>query len=142
MLGLSFGEILFIGILALIVIGPKQLPEVARNVARFINDLKRSTESFTQEIRDQARVDLNLKEELKKHSEEISNNLKITDERGNFKTVVASKVDPSVAQQQTQVPQPSNSFAENRSENKVELDSKSPKENSQLSFDFKKDQQS
>lgn len=58
MLGFSFGEILFLAVLALIVIGPKQLPEVARNIARFLNELKRTTNTFTNEIKTQARVDL------------------------------------------------------------------------------------
>ncbi len=42
MFNLGFSEIFVISILALIFIGPKQLPEVARKLARVINDLKRS----------------------------------------------------------------------------------------------------
>ena len=64
MFGLSFGEILFIGLLALIVIGPKQLPEVARNVARFINDLKRSTQGLTDELKLSAKVDFDIKRDI------------------------------------------------------------------------------
>ncbi len=42
MFGLSFGEILVVAVIALIFIGPKQLPEVARALAKLINELKRA----------------------------------------------------------------------------------------------------
>ncbi|MDZ4662557.1 MAG: Sec-independent protein translocase protein TatB [Pseudomonadota bacterium] len=42
MFNMGFSEILVIAILALVFIGPKQLPEVARSLARMINQLKRS----------------------------------------------------------------------------------------------------
>ena len=57
MFGLGLSEIIFIAILALIFIGPKQLPEVARTVGRFLNDLKRSTSDLTDELKAQARID-------------------------------------------------------------------------------------
>lgn len=64
MFGFSFGEILFLGLLALIVIGPKQLPEVARNLARLINDLKRSTQGLTDELKMSAKVDFDIKRDI------------------------------------------------------------------------------
>jgi len=42
MFSLSFGEMALVAVLALILIGPKQLPEIAKTVGRFINDLKRT----------------------------------------------------------------------------------------------------
>lgn len=57
MFGLGMSEIIFLGILALIVIGPKELPELARTLGRFINELKRSTNILGEEIKNQARVD-------------------------------------------------------------------------------------
>ncbi len=54
MFGLGMSELIFIGVLALIVIGPKELPELARTLGRFINDLKRSTSSLTEDFKDQA----------------------------------------------------------------------------------------
>lgn len=57
MFGLSFGEILFLGVLALIVVGPKQLPELARYLGRFLNEVKRSTEELTGDLKRQARAD-------------------------------------------------------------------------------------
>lgn len=53
----SLSELLFIGALALLVIGPKQLPEVARNIARFLNELKRISNSVVTEFKEtQTRV--------------------------------------------------------------------------------------
>jgi len=46
MFNMGLGELIFVGIIALIFIGPKQLPEVARNLARFFNELKRTTGEF------------------------------------------------------------------------------------------------
>lgn len=60
MFGLGMSEIILLGVLALILIGPQQLPEVARTLGRFINDLKRSAEGLTEDIKQQARVDLDL----------------------------------------------------------------------------------
>lgn len=57
MLGLSISEILFLAVLALIVIGPKQLPEVARTIGRLLNELRRSTSVFTEELKSQVRID-------------------------------------------------------------------------------------
>jgi sec-independent protein translocase protein TatB len=60
MFGLGMSELILLGVLALILIGPQQLPEVARTLGRFINDLKRTAEGLTEDIKNQARVDLDL----------------------------------------------------------------------------------
>ncbi len=57
MLGFSLPEILFLAVLALVVIGPKQLPEVARTLGRFLNELRRASNSFTEEFKSQVKVD-------------------------------------------------------------------------------------
>lgn len=51
MLGLGWGEILLIGIVALVFIGPKQLPEVFRNIARLKNFLQDARDQWTSAIR-------------------------------------------------------------------------------------------
>lgn len=76
MFGLGFSEILFLGVLALIVIGPKQLPEVARTLGRFLNELKRSTDILKDDIKSQVDLDLDLRrnllqEELKAQQEKL-----------------------------------------------------------------------
>ena len=40
---MGFTEMLVLGAIALLVIGPKQLPEVARVIGRTLNELKRAT---------------------------------------------------------------------------------------------------
>ncbi|WP_413559155.1 twin-arginine translocase TatA/TatE family subunit [Bdellovibrio sp. HCB209] len=58
MFGLGLSEIIFLAVLALIVIGPKELPQLARTLGRFLNELKRTTGDLTDEIKAQARIDL------------------------------------------------------------------------------------
>jgi sec-independent protein translocase protein TatB len=58
MFGLGFSEILVLGAIALIFLGPEQLPELARTLGRFINDLKRSTESITEDLKAHVESDL------------------------------------------------------------------------------------
>lgn len=57
MFGLGMSEIIVLGLLALIIIGPKELPQMARTIGRFINELKRSTNALGDEIKQQVRVD-------------------------------------------------------------------------------------
>lgn len=57
MFGLGMSEIIFLGILALIVIGPKELPELARTLGRFLNELKRSTNVLGEELKSQTGLD-------------------------------------------------------------------------------------
>ena len=57
MLGFSLPEILFLAALGLVIIGPKQLPEVARTVGRFLNDLRRTSNTFTEEFKSQMKID-------------------------------------------------------------------------------------
>jgi Sec-independent protein translocase protein TatA len=52
MFGFSMGEMLLIMAIALIAIGPKQLPEVARTIGKLMNELKRATGDFTRSFTD------------------------------------------------------------------------------------------
>ncbi|MEM7647233.1 MAG: twin-arginine translocase TatA/TatE family subunit [Pseudomonadota bacterium] len=47
MFNIGFNEFLAIGIIALLVIGPKQLPEVAKVVGRLIGELKKATQDLS-----------------------------------------------------------------------------------------------
>lgn len=58
MFGINLSEFFVIGILALILIGPKQLPEVARTIGRFMNELKRGADVFTNELKSQVKEDI------------------------------------------------------------------------------------
>jgi sec-independent protein translocase protein TatB len=50
MFNLGFSELLLLGLIALIFIGPNQLPEVARTVGRLLNEWKRATSDFQSTI--------------------------------------------------------------------------------------------
>ena len=50
MFGLSFSELLVVGIIALVVVGPAKMPELARNLGRFFAQLKHSLDEVKREI--------------------------------------------------------------------------------------------
>lgn len=52
MFGLSLGEMLVLGTIALIAIDPKDLPKVARTIGKFLNEMKRATGDLTKNITD------------------------------------------------------------------------------------------
>jgi sec-independent protein translocase protein TatB len=52
MFGLSFVHLGLVAIIALVFIGPQQLPEVARMIARLMNEWKRATSDFTSQFTD------------------------------------------------------------------------------------------
>ena len=55
MFNLGFSELILIAIIALIFIGPKQLPELARTLGRALNELKRATGDITSAISNPSR---------------------------------------------------------------------------------------
>lgn len=63
MFNLGFSEIIIIGVLALILIGPKQLPEVAKVMGRLLKEFKQATKDLSGGL-------LDVKEELKKPVQE------------------------------------------------------------------------
>jgi sec-independent protein translocase protein TatB len=44
------GEMIFLFFLALILFGPKKLPEIARQVGRFMNEFRRASNEFRSQI--------------------------------------------------------------------------------------------
>jgi TatA/E family protein of Tat protein translocase len=47
---MSFGETIFLFVLALVVFGPKKLPEMARLVGKYLNEFKRASNEFRSQI--------------------------------------------------------------------------------------------
>jgi TatA/E family protein of Tat protein translocase len=47
---MSFSETIFLFFLALIIFGPKKLPEIARQVGRALNEFKRASNEFKAQI--------------------------------------------------------------------------------------------
>jgi Tat protein translocase TatB subunit len=50
-------EIMAVAVLALIVFGPQRLPEIARNIGKAINELRRMSTEMTNELREGMSVD-------------------------------------------------------------------------------------
>jgi len=49
--GIGFGELVFLAILALIVFGPKRIPEVARTIGRLVQQVRQATGGIEDEVR-------------------------------------------------------------------------------------------
>jgi len=47
---MSFGETIFLFLLALVVFGPKKLPEMARLIGKYLNEFKRASNEFRSQI--------------------------------------------------------------------------------------------
>lgn len=70
-MSLSFSEMLFIFILAMIVFGPKRLPEIGRQIGKALNEFKRASNDFKAQLETEMRQ-IELEEALKKEKENIS----------------------------------------------------------------------
>ena len=49
--GIGFGELVFLVILALIIFGPKRIPEIARMIGRFLQQVRQATGGIENEVR-------------------------------------------------------------------------------------------
>ncbi len=49
-MNLGFSEMVFLFILALLIFGPKKMPEIGRQIGRFMNDFKRASNEFHSQI--------------------------------------------------------------------------------------------
>lgn len=52
MFNVGFTELLVLGVIGLLVLGPEQLPIVARKLARILNDLKRAKDDILSPVED------------------------------------------------------------------------------------------
>ena len=72
------GEILLIVLAAFIIFGPSKIPEIARNLGKFINDIKRASEDIKTEINKEAdRIERDKK--LKEYKSKIEKDLQTKD---------------------------------------------------------------
>ena len=49
-MNLGFSEMIFLFVLALLVFGPKKLPEIARQIGKAMNEFKRASNEFRSQI--------------------------------------------------------------------------------------------
>ena len=73
-MNLSFGEIMVLAIVALVVFGPERLPEVARNIGRMVAKFRREANSTLDEFRHSA--DLQELRQLREELSEVTADLK------------------------------------------------------------------
>ena len=50
MFGIGMQEMVIIGLIVLVIFGPKKLPSMARDIGRFVNEARRSIEEFKEDI--------------------------------------------------------------------------------------------
>src|SRR5580692_1166327 len=50
MVRMSFSETIFLFFLALVIFGPKKLPEIARQVGKYLNEFRRASNEFKAQI--------------------------------------------------------------------------------------------
>ena len=111
MFNLGFSELIVLGIIALIFIGPKQLPEIARVIARMINEFKRATGDITSTIanvKNQANdavrlTEEQIREQLKIKIEEAS----VSAEENHEKPFVPTPIADSNPEQSQETPEKS-----------------------------------
>ena len=74
MFGFGLPEILLIFVIALVVFGPKKLPEIGRSIGRALAEFKRASEEFQESMRAEMRdVEKTSRlEELKKIGDEMN----------------------------------------------------------------------
>lgn len=79
------GEILLIVLAAFLIFGPSKIPEIARNLGKFINDIKRASEEIKTEINREAdRQDR--EKRLVEYKSKIEEDLNPNDEEVSSKT--------------------------------------------------------
>jgi sec-independent protein translocase protein TatB len=104
MFDVSFTELMVIGVVALVVIGPERLPKVARSVGQMLGRLQRYVNSVKSDINREMQI-----EELRKLQATVAEQVrtlesKVTHEMRDVETSVAKSVEPITAAVQEAVP--------------------------------------
>lgn len=80
MLGLGFGELLLLAAIALVVVGPKQLPQLARVLGRTLNELKRAASELTSHVTTDFKQDIAEKKKKPTSKKASDDSIKSPDE--------------------------------------------------------------
>jgi sec-independent protein translocase protein TatB len=67
-MNLGMPELIFIFLLALVVVGPKKLPELARQLGKYMAEFKRASNEFRRQLEDEM-LNIELEERAKKEKE-------------------------------------------------------------------------
>ena len=103
---MSFTHMIILGIIALIVIPPEKLPELARQIARFISELKNSADQIMGDLKREAVfkpediIDKNIKDKLAELQRDLNQTVS-ADNLGKSKTNPASNSNTEKPQGET-----------------------------------------
>ena len=75
MFGIGLPEMIVILAVALIVVGPDKLPELARSVARTIGELKKTMNQVKENLSEETRIIESVHDDLRKSTGQLQNNL-------------------------------------------------------------------
>ncbi|HYM37023.1 MAG TPA: twin-arginine translocase TatA/TatE family subunit [Nitrospiraceae bacterium] len=87
MFGLGAGEILIILVLAFLLFGPKQLPEVGRQVGKAVKGLKETADDLRKSVEPEVNL---IQQEVKMVEQDLEASMKEAEEEVN---AIASKAD-------------------------------------------------
>lgn len=94
MFDLGFSELMVIGVVALVVLGPERLPKVARQAGQWMGKLQRYVADVKADINRQMELEelRNLQKEVKQTAQEVKNSLEgaVGDARSQFSEIEQS----------------------------------------------------
>lgn len=90
MFGIGMPELLVIAVIALLVVGPKKLPEIAKALGKGLSEFRKVTESATDTIKETFKAD-----ELKKDLEGLKDSLLYSKEEDKEEPVPPTAPTPS-----------------------------------------------
>jgi sec-independent protein translocase protein TatA len=92
MFGLGAGEILIILVIAFLLFGPKQLPEVVRQVGKAVKGFKDTAEDLRKTVEPELNM---IQQEVKMVEQDFQSSIKDAEEQINAATTSAEKLDDS-----------------------------------------------
>ena len=92
MFGLGAGEILIILVIAFLLFGPKQLPEVVRQVGKAVKGFKNTAEDLRKTVEPELNM---IQQEVKTVEQDFQASIKDAEEQINAVTTPAEKPDDS-----------------------------------------------